>query len=277
MSKVVMVDAQWTMAATLKPFPNFERVYQGEDGTRPIAFPGTLDVFAAAGLPGYDPNLIAGFTVPLGSRITIWIPQTIDGYTVNALYQYQILWRLRTVKDYRAGQGEGQVSAAQSFSSYHLPTSLLGQPERLTPPATTNERFFLPGATNTVAFEQTEPTGGLPGVTNLRGEVLRPVIDPVWVQPLTPQGNDAVWQQGTYLGSSHPNTGGPSWLQYVMDAMGDEMLILAYKIPPALGAPPPWDFTVADPGDLAFSNTYGNNNGQNPASPTGILVLTGTT
>ena len=276
MSQVVLMDGQWTMCRFLRPFPNFERVYQGKEGTIPIAFPGTLDLFAARGTVGYDPNLIAGMTVPYGSRVTIWIPQTIAGYDVNALYQYQILWRMRNVQDFRAGQAQGQVTPEQNYSGYHLTTSGLGQPEA-NPPSPTNNRYFLPGSTRTIAFEQAEPALGQPGVVHLTGEMLQPTLNPIWVQPLTPKGNLAIWQQGTYVGSSHANTGGPSWLTFTCDAEGDEMSLLAYKIPGGEGPPPAWDFTVADPGDLAFSNTYGNGNGQNQPSPfTSILVTTGT-
>ncbi len=270
------MDGQWTMCRFLRPFLNFERVYQGQSGTIPIAFPGSLDLFAARGAVGYDPNLIAGMTVPYGSRVTIWIPQTIAGYDVNALYQYQIIWRMRNVQDFRAGQAQGQTTPDQNYSGYHLTTSGLGQPES-NPPSPTNNRYFLPGSTRTIAFEQAEPALGQPGVIHLTGEMLRPTLDPIWVQPLTPKGGAAVWQQGTYIGSSHPNTGGPSWLNFTCDADGDELSILAYKIPPGEGEPPAWDFTVAEPGDLAFSNTYGNGNGQNQPSPfTSILVTTGT-
>lgn len=287
MSLVVLPDAQWTMCRVLKPFPNFERVYQGKAGTLPIAFPGILDLYAERATQGYDPNLIAGLTVPLGSRVTIWIPQTItDGAdtesapVVNALYQYQIIWRMRTVRDFRVGQAQGQVSAVQTYSSYHLPTNALGQPQAQTvglSPA--NQRYFLPGATRTVAFEQAEPTGGGPGVIHLRGEQLQPLADPIWTRPLTPSGANAVWEQGAYTNSSAANTGGPAYFTFTTDAEGDELCILASKI----DTDPVWDFTtstnggLATTGDIAFSNTYGNNNGKNQALPTSaILVTTGT-
>ncbi len=271
-------DHQWSIARSLKPFPGFERVYQGQSGARPIAFPGTLDSFAERGVRGYDPNLLAGLTVPLGSKVTLWIPQTIEGYTVNALYQYQVIWRMRSVKDYIAGQVEAQGSALQNYSGYHLPTSALGQPEVVTSsPSPTNDRYFLPGATNTQSTVEAEPSDGSPNAITLRGQVLQPLMDPVWDQPFTPSGAQAVWQQGVYVGSSQANNGGPSWLTYTLDAIGDELCILAYKIPPQEGSIQPWDFTTSDPGDLAFSNTYGDNNGQNLSSPySGILVLTGT-
>lgn len=278
-SAVVLPDAQWTMVRYLKPFPGFETVYQGKAGTNTIAFPGTLDLFAERNVAGYDPNLIAGITVPLGSRVTIWIPQTItDGVDnetqpeVNALYQYQILWRMRTPRDFRAGQGMGQVSSVQQYSSYHVPTSGFGQPQTVTLD-NSQQRFFLPGALRTVAYEQNEPGDGTSGVTHLRGENLQLLQSPIWTPPLTPSGVPAVWQQGTYTNSAAPNTGGPAYLTFTCDAEGDEMMILASKIDTSN----PWDFTTVAPGDQSFSNTYGNNNSRNNVSPTSsILVTTGT-
>lgn len=287
MSLVVLPDAQWTMCRVLKPIPNFEALYQGKPGTRPIAFPGILDLYASRGTQGYDPNLIAGLTVPLGSKVTIWIPQTIaDGAdtesapVVNALYQYQILWRMRTVRDFRVGQAEGQVSSVQSYSGYHLPTNALGQPQAVTVgPSPSNARYYLPGASETMAFEQTEPSDGSAGVLNLRSQRLQLVTDPIWTRPLTPNGDDAVWEQGAYTNSSAAATGGPAYSAFTTIAKGDELCILAWKV----DTDPVWDFTTSTDsglgtnGDIAFSNTYGSNNGKNHALPTSaILVTTGT-
>lgn len=278
MSQVVLSDGQWTMFRYLRPFQNFERIYQGKPGATPIAFPGTLDLFAEKKVVGYDPNLLGAITVPLGARVTIWIPQTLaqtgeGDPTVSALYQYQILWRNRTTRDFRVGQAEGVGNAQQSYSSFHLPTSGLGQPQTNSFPSDpTQQRFFLPGALRTVAFEQQEPVGTVPSVIHLRGEYLQPVGDPVWVPPLTPQGNDGLWQQGAYLDSASQNAGGPAYFTFTTDAEGDEMTILASKIDPST----PWDFTADAPGDGSFSNTYGTNNGQNPPAQYGILVTTGT-
>lgn len=266
------------MVRPLRPLDNFERLYQGKDGTIPIAFPGTLDLFAQRGRPGYDPNLMGAATVPVGSQVTLWIPLTLAGYIITNAYRYQILWRYRSVKDYLTGQAEGQVSAAQSYSSYHLKANPFGQPEvNGSPRLPANARHFLPGAPQTAALRQDLPdpdTGGASIIT-LRGELLQPVASPVWSQPLTPSGANGIWQQGVYLGSSQVNTGGPSFMTYSTIARGDEMAIYAYKIPPGEGMTQPWDFTDSD-FDLAFSNTYGNNNGQNLPGPTAILVTTGT-
>lgn len=266
------------MFRALKPFPNFESRYQGQAGNLPIAFPGVIDNLAQSGISGYDPNLLAGMTVPLGAQISIWIPQTIeDGSasegppTVNALYQYQILWRARTIKDYVLGQTEAQTTNTQSYSSYHIRNNSIGQPEAQGADPTL-KRFWLPGAIETIVLQQTEPSGGVPVPSHLRGQYLQPIADPIWVPPLTPSGASAIWQQGAYTVSSSAACGGPSFLVYTTIARGDEFTIIASKIDPD----PPWDFTTDDPGDIAFSNTYGNNNGKNFALPTGaILVTTG--
>lgn len=276
MSQVVLFDGQWTMVRSLRPFANFERVYQDKPGTLTIAFPGDLDQYAARGVVGYDPHLLGAITVPLGARVTIWVPQTIafDGEVpvVNPLYQYQVIWRLRSLKDFVTGQAEGQISQIQSYSSYHLATSGFGQPEIVTNPVVAaNQRYYLPGALRTVAFEQTEPVNGMPSVLHLRGEYLQTVNDPIWTPPLAPDGAPAVWQQGAYVGSSNAPQGGPAYMTFTMDAEGDELAILASKI----DTDPTWDFTTSSPGDLAFSNTFGNNNGHSPQNKTGILVTTG--
>lgn len=276
MSQSVVTDSVASMFVALKPFPNFEEVYQGQPGTVPIAFPGTLDQFA--GKPGFDGQLIAGATIPLGSRLTIWIPQTIEDGTateqppiVNPLYQYQILWRLRTVRDYRAGQLEGQTTPVQSFSSYHLRSNAFGQPQAVTPGDNAAlRRYYLPGSMQTLATVLEPPSGGGPNVVTLRGQVLRPVSDPIWVQPLTPSGNAAVWQQGAFVNSAEANTGGPAYLTYTTEALGDEFCIIASKIDTDV----PWDFTTPSPGDMAFSNTFGNNNGKTTALPSGAILFT---
>ncbi len=278
MSVVVLMDGQWSMVRPLRPFPNFERIYQGKDGSIPVAFPGDLDLFARRGEAGYDPNLLGAVTVPLGANVTLWIPMTIAGYAVNANYRYQILWRYRTLRDYLTGQAQGQVTPVQSYSSYHVGPTSSGQPEVNTMPKVAgNARFFIPGASQTAATREDEPSDGTASVITLRGELLDPVIDPVWTQPLTPSGQNGTWQQGVYIGSSQANTGGPSWVTYTLKARGDEMAILAYKKPGGEGPPADWDFTQSGDGfDLSFSNTYGNGNGQNQIGPTAILVTTGT-
>lgn len=270
MTEPVISEPSYSIVRYLKPFPNFEKVYQGKPSTVPIAFPGTLDL--NAGKPGYDPNLLAALSVPLGSRVLIWIPLTLSGENVSPVYQYQIVWRLQTVTSFIQGQSTGQVSNEQSYSSYHLGVGPYGQPESLLDPAT--KRYFLPGAVRTMGFPQTEPSDGAPAVTHLLGQVLQPLASPVWTQPYTPAGGLGTFQQGVYPEPGGNETG-PSFMVYSFPAEGDELMILATRINPTDGQT--WDFTSSEPGDGSFSETYGDSNGASNASPfTAILVMTGT-
>jgi len=263
----VLVDAQFGIGQVLKPFPGFENVYQAKAGTIPIAFPGVVDELARQGVTGYDPNLIAGIPVGLGSRVVLWIPQTIAGYTTTMNYQYRVLWRMRNVQSYRDRLARG----IQEGNNYHLVGNVQGEPQTQTPNQDPSQkRYLIPGAQRVLAFEPSEPVSGT-AVTNLRPEAVRPFINQSWVRPLTPAGQPGVWQQGTYLFSSEQNPGGPSWSPFWFDAEGDELAILCEKVDPTN----PWDFTDAA-ADKSFSNTFGTNAGTQPINPNvGIYVFTG--
>ncbi len=276
MAQTVVFEGQWSIARFLKPFKGFEQVYQGESGSRPIAFPGTLDLYAQKKLPGYDPFLLAGVTVPLGAQVRIWIPLTISGGEAFPRYNYQIVWRLRTVNDFITGQGTGQVSAVQTYSAYHLGVGPLGQPESIG--SASAERYFLPGALETAIFPQAQPAdllAGSPGVLQLQGQVLQPVATPTWLPPLTATGKEAAWQQGVYPSSNALATS-PTFLMYELEAQGDELSIFATRA--SADTESAWDFTKnTDDGDLSFSTTYGNDNGAAAVSPyTAILLMVGT-
>ena len=254
-----LVDAQMGMFRVLRPMNNFEAVYQGQDGTIPIAFPCQLDV--QAGRPGYEPTLLAGVPVPLGGRLLIQIPITIAMYTPVVIYEYQLIWRTRNQADVSDAIANGRQPSA-----YHLASETLGRKEIQTGPET-DERFFIPGASDVIIYEQAEATVG---VQNVRQQRYFPQIPTPWVQPLLPTGDPGVWQQGAYQFSTNANVSGPTWAPIWTDACGDELLILCYKTDTG----EVWDFTSTD---LAFSNTYGTNDGGLPLNPNiGIIVSSGT-
>ena len=255
-----MNDAQMSMFEVLRPMENFQTVYQGADGTRPIAFPGRLDPLA--GQTGYDANLLAGVPVPLGGRLLIQIPMTIEEYSVEANYEYQLIWRTRNQTAFAKA-----VAAGRQVAAYHLPTDAAGRKEIGTGDDSAN-RIFIPGASDIIIFEQAE---GPPNAQqNMKPQRYVPQIEVPWVQPLTENGDEAVWQQGVYQFTSNVSCSGATYAPIWTDASGDELLILCYK----LDTGSPWDFTGDD---LAFSNTYGNNNGGLPINPNiGIIVSTGT-
>jgi hypothetical protein len=250
-------DAQMGMCRVIRPFKGFEAVYQGRGGDIPIAFPGTLD--PQAGKNGISASLMSGIPTPLGSRILLQIPMTADTdsediTSIEDRYEYQFMWRTRNQSWFTAALLDGRQA-----SSYHLKSETVGR----------NQLIFIPGASDIEAFEQDAPAAGAATV-NLLQQRYRPQITVPWVEPLLPSGDTGAWQQGVY--GTAGQAGGPTWAPLWIDACGDELLILAYKI----NADEPWDFTSAAD-DRAFSNTYGSNNGSLPNMPNiGILISTGT-
>lgn len=260
MSEVVLSDAQMSMLNVLRPMSNFEEVYQGQPGTIPIAFPGTLD--PDAGKDGFSPNLLQGIPVPFGARICVYIPMTIDQYTSQSDYGYQFLWRMRS-----RGSFESAMQAGRLAAPYHLSTEEPGRKETILTPA---PYLFIPASSDVEIFEQSEPVTNVPAQLNVRQQIYVPRLGDSWVQPLTPDGNDAEWQQGAYQFTSNVNCSGPTWFPLWFDAGGDEMLILCYK----RNTVNAWDFASTD---KAFSNTYGTNDGGLPLNPNiGIMYSTGT-
>lgn len=259
MSENVQNDAQMGMFKVIRPPVGFEALYQGQAGDIPIAFPGTLD--PDAGRTGYATGLLEGISTPLGSRILLQIPQTVrpieGGGVATADYEYQLIWRTRNQASARNDIASGRRNAAP----YHLPDGN-GQ----------SQSVFIPGASDVEIFEQGEPALGVAATLNVKQQRYVPQLTVPWVQPLLPSGIQAVWQQGVYEAAIDATTGGPTWSPLWLDAAGDELLILAYKIDTA----GPWDFGVTG-ADRAFGNTYGTDNGSVPNNPNiGILLSSGT-
>jgi hypothetical protein len=281
-----MFDAQFSMARILKPFPNFETVYQGFDATVPIAFPGTLD--RQAGEPGYDPYLLAGLPVPLGSRVMIWVPLAMyvqdDGSISLSTYQYQIIWRMRSIGDFVTSFDKNVPR--DEIGPYHLRQKDVGVPDDPANPTAT-KRIVLPSSMQVLAYEQPEPsttdTVYANGIIHLRGQyiipngqvpsgpLLPPPVDETTsnIFGLTGQGIFPFTQQ-----AEGATPGGPVFFPFWFDAEGDEMMIFATRadITEETGS---WDFT--DPSlDRPFSATYGTNDGtRTPVPSVGIFVYTG--
>lgn len=262
MSETVQNDAQLTMFRPIRPITGFEAVYQGQPGSIPIAFPGTLD--AQAGQPGYSPTLLAGIIVPLGARLCIQIPMVVETYASQPIYAYQFLWRTRNQQSFVAA-----IEAGRPGAGYHLPSEEKGRKEKLSAPAS-DDYFFIPGASDVEIFEQSEPVGAGAATLTVRQQLYIPELADSWVQPLTPGGAAGTWQQGAYQYTNNVNCSGPTWFPIWLDAGGDELMILVYKVNSGVA----WDFAGVDKG---FSNTYGTNNAGLPNNPNiGILLATGT-
>jgi hypothetical protein len=95
---------EFSQATIVKPFKGFESKYKELNvESNPIAIPGDLDPMA--GKDGYDPNLLKGIPVPLGSKIFIWLPRFTPsryGEAVQTNYRYKLVWRLRSLGDQTA-------------------------------------------------------------------------------------------------------------------------------------------------------------------------------
>lgn len=254
-----MQDAQMGMFKVIRPFEGFETVYQGQPGTTPIAFPGTLD--PQAGVQGINANLLAGIPVPLGARILLQIPMT--GYDnegaveLQARYEYQLMWRTRNQNAFKAA-----ALAGRQMTAFHIPSEAPGR----------DDAVFIPAAGDVEIFEQSEPSLGSSAILNIYQQRYRPQITSAWTYPLLPGGGAASWQQGVYPAQASEQAAGPSWLPLWIDACGDELLILAYKI----DTETPWNFQTST-ADFAFSSTYGTAAGTLTNKPNiGILVSTGT-
>ncbi len=296
MSHNVQVDAQFGIARVLRPFPNFERTYQGQEITIPIAFPGTLDV--NAGRLGVSPYLLAGIPVPLGGKVQLWFPAVVGhaGEGPNVFdYKYMLIWRLRNIGDLERSSGQ---------QPYHLRKEGAGAPDTYLAPASPR-RVVFPAATETVVYQQAEPSAVAPlitapgaGLGNLRTDAIDVPSDqaddlsvfPTAALPFLPPGSPSFANQFP-IGSSNTTPLG-AYQQGVLDpaqsnlapyalfrpyftvAKGDELLIICFRNN-STETTTTWDFATVD---REFSNLYGTDAYGTPHPPTedlGIYVFTG--
>ncbi len=251
MSEAVLVDAQFSVAKVFRPFSGFETVYEGLPCTTPIAFPGTLD--PSAGKSGYDPNLLAGIPVPLGAKLTLWIPNIVYGPASMVPYTYQILWRLRNLQDFRDPARR---------AAYHYPKQSLGQ----------SGQYVIPAGIKTILFEsaQQQLTQGSRFYNDTTTSTEGLVVGSQGVaQAKTPSGAAAAYQQGLGVGSVGANTEA-TYNVVQLDAEGDEMIILASRSD-AFGAT--WSFQGINI-DAGFSQFYGAGSGSE-FPDIGIYVFSG--
>lgn len=269
-------DAQFGITQVLKPFPNFEDVYQGRARTNPIAFPGGLD--AQAGKPGYATNLLAGVSVPLGARVLLWIPTAFAGVAVPPTatvedMDYFLIWRLRNVRDFR---DPGPDSKRNPF---HFPRQSPGAPNTLPPPA--KPRFVLPALSQQVVVENVTLAGPNDPVTSFtKKEIVRVGNGSSGAfEALTPSGILGIVQQGVLdpLTALPAFAGNAIFSSYSTFAQGDELIIFATPSKAQPGEN--WDFTT-ETADLPFSNVYGKGGvgaGAHPSYPdVGIYLMVGT-
>lgn len=267
-SLAVSADAQFGKVQVLLPFADFEDIYQGQAGNIPIAFPGGLD--RNAGKAGFDANLALGHPVPRGSRISIGIPICENPGAGITEYKYYFIFRDRTLTDHKT------TGLAGNRVPYHYAKEGLGAEDSTL--VVTARRFPIDARYMSIGYEQSEPVdaGGV-GVLHLYPEAVIP-RDFIIPNPLLPSGNTAAIQQGIYDPQDIPDAKRVIRKEYQIDCLGDDLIILATKVPDDEGDYDNWDFSGANP-DVAFANTYGRG-GANPTHEIfvdgGIRVTTGT-
>jgi len=284
-SGATMVDAQLTNARVLKPFDNFERIYQGQSAQIPIAFPGSRDSRAISNESGFDPNLMLGIPVPEGARVLLWFPicfapvPPANPLFPFQLYSYRLIWRYQNLRSFR------EPPTKSRRPPYHFARSSPGAPDSSS--GIPLPRVTIPASWHVIAYEQGEPVTGS-GNLVVRIETITPRLDDLnqFVAPLLANGQPGVIQQGVLDPSLSGGNGMPLFVPFWTDAEGDELIILANRA--STNATDPldvWDFTqantdldVGELGDLAFSNIYGTGNGRHePYRDIGIYMQTGTT
>lgn len=265
-SKAVLADPQWSVVKILRPWAGFEATYEPLDARVPIMFTqGGQPRDQRAGQPGYDPELIRGLPVPLGSRVLIWIPRiTPSGVTTDGtpvLYEWLIAHRLRNVADFRRNR-----------KAYHYPKQGAGVPDGADP------RVVVPVAYETVRYNQPELSTTTQTVSqHLLRENVSPLRGPVTFElPANPGvGPPTGEMQQGILPVANALARAPAYLLYETMAKGDELLIGALRQPGNLGgAVPTWDFAPAG-ADNEFSVLFGTGAAGGPFPDVGIYALTG--
>lgn len=281
----VNASALFSNFATLRPFPDFMSKYEGLNALEtPIALPGVLD--ARAGSPGYDPALLAGQPVPMGSQVMVWLPrftQPFYGATVTPTYNYQFVWRIRPLQD--------QTSDTSDLLTGHFGRTLPGAPQDAgaSPnfPGDPGPRVVIPAAFETV--QVTSSVVGDPrsisvqtamyqvaGIGNAASPYAAPILSsyPGAVVGAPKAGASAMLSQGLYPngnGSPVPTndnaafSGGPQYVVAKTQALGDELIVLISRA--SQGGEANWDFETLDKGlATMFNPSYPN---------VGIYVATG--
>jgi hypothetical protein len=273
-SDSVLVDAQFSVARIFRPFEGFEAIYSGQTVRRPIAIPGNLDPDARQ-TTGFDPNLIAGIPVPMGSKIMLWIPTIFmetgeDDFQIVP-YRYQFAFRLRNIRDFRERRGR---------SAYHFPRQSTGA----------NSQFVVPAAQKIVVFEgpnvtlNTSPVGGTFGVNAdetfathqaLLERLVFPSATPM--APLSPAGGGALgsYQQGVAdFGTGAVNINQTvTFNSFQLDSEGDELMIFVDKEDNQTQNDI-WNFSDPNGTDFGFSQFFGTGTGA-VIRDLGIYVFTG--
>lgn len=300
---MTLVDAQFTLAnqvtgTIMRPFAGFESVYQGVDGTVPIVFPGTLDDEAGK-IAGISPYLLKGVPCPLGGKALIWLPAVTQAVTIDAIpftvdYGYVLHWRMRNVGDFNRDSEAARIV----LRNYHLSEQGFAAEDSLLAPNGPVPQLLVPSATETILFEQPEPSvvpfdASTPGagVGNLRTQGIGVPSDgsegggtnglpllppnaapnfanayPIGSGSTTPLG---IFEQGVADPALYEQAPFSIYRPYFTVCKGDELLIACARRPflTATIPVPVWDFSGVG-GTLAYDSQFSNIYGVNAIGPT---------
>lgn len=225
-AQTVLPDVQYGTQFIFRPQAGYQTLYDGANARRLLylfpAVPGesvvqTVDPLAAEKIPGYAENLARGLSVPMGSRVLVWLPSPFydDPLDSNRRkgYEYVLIWRLRNLFDYRTNR-----------RPYHIP-STTGQRDSVT-----NQTLVpIPAAVECITYGQNEPAGSLlnPAQANVHPLSLEaggsPFLGPLVEAPST----FGPVQQGILdpAVSGAPIAEATGFVTFETTAKGDELLI----------------------------------------------------
>lgn len=244
MGEPVLADAQFSVAKILVPCVGWEAYYSGHDSYfRPMFL--TEDGVrydASAGKPGYASRLIKGLSVPVGSRILLWLPRfpVMFGTTAGERnYTFHIGWRLRNLFDFRTTR-----------IPYHFPRQKEGVPDTGT--LDPGPRVVIPGAGHSIVDTQTPQAFPLHVENNVIGDGIKVGYPALSMGvAVDPQYLDTI-QQGFFNSATYTAWCNPSFMTYDLRAMGDEMVISVKRTYIIGGQNNKWDWDDYDKGLFTF-------------------------
>jgi hypothetical protein len=299
-------QAEFSIAKIARGYTNFEDVYQGQAVDVPVFLSDkvsgkddlALDSYGklkaqydrnggfGGGLTaadnGISPFLVAGIPVPMGSLVSVLLPNvpgSFDGGVTPAL-TYHLIWRMRSVGKFRTDR-----------APYHLAFDGKGQsddgsldvgPVGAAKFAGASEiRQLIVGSQEVIRFPQT-PSSGAWAEENLWALAQNTQVTTQLKRPLFPAfgGTEVAEgdiQQG-YLKNGQGNF--PLYVPYLTRAMGDELLVAVTAVSDP--AATTWDFDGAHFNvSLAFGRAgyvTGKSQLATPLKPNpqiGVYVMTG--
>lgn len=285
---LVTTSPQISTVAVLRPFENFEAKYQGLTVVdNPISIPGTLD--SLAGTAGYDPNLVAGARVPIGSKVFLWVPRLnspVYGDTVPD-YQYQLVWRIRSLEEQNA---DAEDKLTGNFGIRYDGVPQVNSGASTTPAVAGGPRYVIPAAVESIqtpATTVTEPQ--VISVNTAMYQVVAPsqyhaAVAPNYIPGGQKQGHAVMLSQGYYPDANGTGSatnddnragynGGPQYDIIETVAKGNELVIYLTRV--AGVGKEEWDFASSGL-DQGLSIILGNGNGKGYPG-LGIYLLTGAT